>query len=133
MRFIVHGAGAVGGVVGAQLHRAGNDVTLVARSSHYETIRDRGLVFESPLERIRLQIPITDRVAGFDFTQAIVVLVVNSNDTAGALADLRGMQLPVHRSAPRKTALRTKRWPSGSFPMSTADLSCARRYLDRRY
>jgi 2-dehydropantoate 2-reductase len=94
MRFIVYGAGAVGGVVGAQLHRAGNDVTLVARGSHYNTIRDRGLVFESPLERVRLEIPITGRVAGFDFTEAIVLLAVKSQDTASALADLRKYAAP---------------------------------------
>jgi ketopantoate reductase len=49
MRFVVYAAGAIGGVVGAQLHRAGNDVTLVARGPHYEAIRDRGLVLETPL------------------------------------------------------------------------------------
>ncbi len=69
MRFIVYGAGAVGGVVGAQLHRAGHDVTLVARGSHYEAIRDGGLVFESPVERVRLDIPILNQTFGFDFAE----------------------------------------------------------------
>jgi 2-dehydropantoate 2-reductase len=94
MRFIVYGAGAIGGVVGAQLHRAGNDVTVVARGSHYTTIRDRGLVFESPLERVCLEIPIMDRIAGFDFTEAIVLLAVKSQDSARALADLRRYAAP---------------------------------------
>jgi 2-dehydropantoate 2-reductase len=36
MRFVILGAGAVGGVVGACLHQAGFDVTLIARGSHLE-------------------------------------------------------------------------------------------------
>jgi 2-dehydropantoate 2-reductase len=43
MRFIVYGAGAVGGVVGALLAEAGEEVVLIARGSHAEAIRRSGL------------------------------------------------------------------------------------------
>ena len=48
MRFVVYGAGAVGGVIGAHLFRGGHDVTLIARGAHQEAIRERGLRFDTP-------------------------------------------------------------------------------------
>ena len=41
MRYVVYGAGAVGGVIGGHLHLAGLPVTLVARGAHLEAIRRR--------------------------------------------------------------------------------------------
>lgn len=90
MRFVVYGAGAVGGVVGAQLHRAGHDVTLVARGAHYEAIRDTGLVLETPDERVQLEIPVVDDIARADFEPGTVVLLtMKTQDTKTALAALR--------------------------------------------
>jgi 2-dehydropantoate 2-reductase len=43
VRFVVLGAGAIGGYVGACLARAGSDVTLIARGAHLAAIRERGL------------------------------------------------------------------------------------------
>ena len=40
MRFVVYGAGAVGGVLAARLHLAGVDVQVVARGPHLDAIRD---------------------------------------------------------------------------------------------
>lgn len=48
MRLVVFGAGAVGGVVGALLHRAGHDVVLIARGEHLAAIQRDGLRLESP-------------------------------------------------------------------------------------
>ena len=42
MRFVVLGAGAVGGVIGGRLAQHGHDVVLIARGAHYEAIRDAG-------------------------------------------------------------------------------------------
>src|SRR5271155_5530341 len=43
MRFLIAGAGAIGGYIGAKLARAGEDVTLFARGPHLEAMRARGL------------------------------------------------------------------------------------------
>ncbi len=43
MRFLIAGAGAIGGYVGACLTRAGEDVTLFARGAHLRAIEDHGL------------------------------------------------------------------------------------------
>ncbi|MBV9118079.1 MAG: 2-dehydropantoate 2-reductase [Acetobacteraceae bacterium] len=90
MRFVVLGAGAVGGVVGASLHRSGQPVALIARGEHYRAIRERGLTFERPGESLTLEIPVTDAPAALEWTgDEVVLLAAKSQDTAAALIDLR--------------------------------------------
>ncbi len=48
MRYVVIGAGAVGGTIGARLHRAGHEVVLVGRGHHLATMRRTGLRFVAP-------------------------------------------------------------------------------------
>lgn len=43
MRICIVGAGAIGGYLGVQLARAGEDVTLIARGAHLEAIQQHGL------------------------------------------------------------------------------------------
>lgn len=43
MRFVIVGAGAVGAYLGAQMTRAGLDVTLLARGAHGRAMQERGL------------------------------------------------------------------------------------------
>jgi 2-dehydropantoate 2-reductase len=47
LRYVVYGAGAVGGVIGARLHLAGLPTTLVARGAHLERIGADGLVLDT--------------------------------------------------------------------------------------
>ena len=61
MTFVVYGAGAVGGVIGARLFQAGHGVTLIARGAHYEAIRDRGLQENSDM------FVFLDSIAGHEF------------------------------------------------------------------
>ncbi len=39
-KYVVYGAGAVGGVIGGHLALAGHQTTLIARGEHLERIRD---------------------------------------------------------------------------------------------
>src|SRR6267378_1696951 len=43
MRFLIAGAGAIGGYIGACMERAGLDVTLYARGHHLRAMQERGL------------------------------------------------------------------------------------------
>ena len=47
MRICVFGAGAIGGMIGALLKKAGADVVLIARGAHYNEIKKNGLVYLS--------------------------------------------------------------------------------------
>ena len=48
MRFLVAGAGAIGGYIGARMARAGEDVTLFARGPHLAAMQQNGLRVISP-------------------------------------------------------------------------------------
>ena len=48
MRWIVYGAGAIGGTVGARLHMSGAEVVLIARGEHAATLQRQGLKFVHP-------------------------------------------------------------------------------------
>ena len=92
MRFVVFGAGAIGGVVGACLHQSGHDVALIARGEHGRAIRERGLTFErSGVAAVTLRIPVAASPAELEWSgDEIVLLATKSQDTTGALTDLRG-------------------------------------------
>jgi ketopantoate reductase len=51
MRFVIYGAGAIGGVVGARLNQSGPDVALIARGPHLKAIRRDELTLQTPVER----------------------------------------------------------------------------------
>ena len=90
MRFVVFGAGAIGGVVGACLHQAGHEVALIARGAHARAIRERGLTLERPGAAVTLNVPVHESPSGIDWRQGeVVLLATKSQDTAGALAALR--------------------------------------------
>jgi 2-dehydropantoate 2-reductase len=90
MRFVVFGAGAIGGVVGARLHQSGHDVLLIARGAHREAIAARGLTLKSPVEQSTLAIPVVGSAAKAGITEGDVVLLsTKSQDTWAALIDLR--------------------------------------------
>jgi 2-dehydropantoate 2-reductase len=52
MRIAVFGTGGAGGYFGAQLARAGEDVTFIARGEHLQAIREHGLTIETPKGKI---------------------------------------------------------------------------------
>jgi 2-dehydropantoate 2-reductase len=90
-RFVVYGAGAVGGTIGARLHEHGHDVALIARGAHYEALRSRGLTFVDPHGRRTLQLPVVSHPSELDLGRDdVVILATKTQDTAGALRALGG-------------------------------------------
>ena len=95
MRFVVLGAGAVGGVIGARLAQHGHDVVLIARGRHYEAIRDKGLQLESPDETVTLAIPVVDRASAIAWSgEDVLLLATKTQDTEAALDSLAGNAPP---------------------------------------
>ena len=81
MRFLIWGAGAIGGTIGAHLARAGHEITLVDRArDHVAAIDAAGLRIEGPLTRFTVRVPAftPDALRG-EF--AHVVLAVKAQDT----------------------------------------------------
>jgi len=83
MRFIIWGAGAIGGTVGAYLHRGGHDVTLVdIDRAHVERIREAGVTLNGAVD-VNEMVPATyaDEVTE---TYSVGLLCVKSQHTAEA-------------------------------------------------
>ncbi len=57
MRFLILGAGGVGGYLGARLAADGNDVTFVARGAHRDAMARDGLRLRSPLGDLHIEHP----------------------------------------------------------------------------
>ena len=99
MRFIIYGAGGIGGTIGARLFQQGRDVVLIARGPHLEAMRADGLRFITPKEQTRLEIPLVGHPSEIEFRDDdVAMLCVKSQHTLAALEDLRvaaGDQVPV--------------------------------------
>src|SRR5882762_820177 len=88
MKFLVWGAGAIGGTLGAHLARAGHDVTFVDRAvEHVDAINEAGLRIEGPLVQFVSRTPACspDELSG-EFEH--VVLAVKAQDTDAATRQL---------------------------------------------
>ncbi len=89
-RFIVHGAGAIGGTIGGRLFEHGHDVVLIARGDHGEALRRDGLLLRTADGDARLAVPTVLHPAEvtIDPERDVVVLAMKTQDTPDALDDL---------------------------------------------
>ncbi|WP_406445673.1 ketopantoate reductase family protein [Streptomyces sp. NBC_01613] len=91
MRYIVVGAGAVGGSIGGRLHESGRDVVLVARGAHGAALRADGLRFTSPEGTRCLRVPVAEGPEDVELRpDDVLVLAVKTQHTAAALARWAG-------------------------------------------
>ena len=89
MRFVIYGAGGIGGTIGARLHLSGFEVGLIARSAHYEAIVRDGLRFVSPSRDVHLNIPCFPHPDEADIRpDDAVILCMKGQHTEDAVRDL---------------------------------------------
>ncbi|NNC92896.1 MAG: 2-dehydropantoate 2-reductase [Acidimicrobiia bacterium] len=89
MRFVILGAGAVGGVIGGRLHQAGYAVTLIARGEHLEMIRSAGLRLDDAGGSTTLAVDSAGHPDEITWhTDDVVLLTTKSQHTEAALAEL---------------------------------------------
>ena len=86
-RYVVLGAGAIGGCVGARLAQAGHEVVLVARGAHLQALRSDGLRMLTPDGPVHVELP---AVSGPDELARrpddVILLTVKSQDTVATLS-----------------------------------------------
>lgn len=86
MRFVIYGAGAIGGALGGRMFQYGHDVVLIARGAHYEAMRDHGLRLVDPDNEVELPVPVVEHPSKISFTRDdVVVLAMKTQDTEPAL------------------------------------------------
>jgi 2-dehydropantoate 2-reductase len=95
MRYVLFGAGAIGGAIGGRLFEHGHDVVLIARGDHHQALAARGLELRSPDGTVTLAVPTVDSPERIELgDNDVVVLAVKSQDTAAALDALISVAPP---------------------------------------
>ena len=95
MRFVIYGAGAIGGAIGARLFQTSHDVVLIARGAHLDAIQRDGLLFRTPEGEDRLHVPAVRHPSEVDWRSGdIVILTMKTQDTEPALRDLEAAAGP---------------------------------------
>ena len=99
MRYIIYGAGGIGGAIGGQLFHRGHEVVLICRGEQLTTIQRRGLTLKTPTDTLQLPIRAIGHPLELSFTDGdVVILTMKSQDTDLALRDLEragGTDVPI--------------------------------------
>lgn len=130
-RYVVFGAGAIGGVMGAQLFERGRDVVLIARGAHHDAIARDGLRLERPEGTVTLAVPVLEDIARIEWRDDdVVVLAVKSQDSAAALDSLSAVA-PMHTAVLcAQNGVDNERMALRRFArVYGAEISCATTYL----
>ncbi|MER6067788.1 2-dehydropantoate 2-reductase N-terminal domain-containing protein [Streptomyces sp. NPDC001817] len=92
MRYIIIGAGAVGGTVGGRLAQAGREVVLVARGKHLAALAEHGLRLRVPEGESTHRLPAVDGPGPLGELRAddVLVLAVKTQDVVAALETWAG-------------------------------------------
>ena len=75
MRYVILGAGAIGGSIGGRLFEHGHDVVLVARGAHQAALASRGLELRDPDRSVKLPIPSVSSPAEVGFKEGDVAVL----------------------------------------------------------
>ena len=85
MRYIIIGAGAVGGTIGGCLFQGGHEVVLVARGAHLAALRSDGLRLATPFGTEMLPIPAVSGPAAVELRHDDVLILATKTQDADAL------------------------------------------------
>ena len=90
MRFIIHGAGAVGSLVGGWLADSGAEVVLIARDAHADAVNQHGLQIKSVKgDRVVKLSAVTSPNQIAPRADDVLFLTVKSSQTAASVQALR--------------------------------------------
>ena len=77
MKTLLYGAGPLGSLYAYLLHKAGNDVTILARNEHYTFLKENGVVLvnEFTQEKIIEKVNLVDSLNESDSYDLVIVLM----------------------------------------------------------
>lgn len=90
MKIGIMGAGAVGAFFGSVLHKAGHEVTFIARGKHLKAMRENGLTVKSNQDIMKVEGIFSDDPAALSDSD-IVLVCVKSNDTEETAKSLKNV------------------------------------------
>lgn len=102
MRYVVLGAGAVGGTIGARVADAGHEVVLVARGTHAEALRADGLRVSTPGRAIVVKADVVERPEELLLrADDVLVLATKTQDSTPLLDAVAGLPVGSSTAADR--------------------------------
>ena len=115
-RWVVVGAGAVGGSLGGLLAEAGERVALVARGAHGDLVRRDGLRLRLPERDLSVRLSCVARMDAFDWNGDDVALVATKlGDAREALDGLRAAAGPGLPVVCATNGVHAERWAAERF------------------
>ena len=77
MKALIYGAGPLGSLYSYLLHKAGNDVTILARGEHFQFLKENGVVLvnEFTTEKHSAEINVVERLNEDDSYELVIVLI----------------------------------------------------------
>jgi 2-dehydropantoate 2-reductase len=131
-RYIIIGAGAVGGALAAQLVPAGLSVVLVARGEHAKLIGADGLTVRRPTGIEVVEVVVATGPADVTLqTGDVLVLTVKAQDAEAAIGDWAWR--PVHDAAGTETGVAATELPIVTYQNGIATEDLALRRFARVY
>jgi 2-dehydropantoate 2-reductase len=96
VRFVILGAGAVGGTIGGRLSDTGHDVVLLARGEHARAIKQHGLRLALPDRVIDCRTPVVEHPSELALhDDDILILTTKTQQTVAVLDALPRRDLPI--------------------------------------
>ena len=93
MKICIYGAGAIGGLMGARLAKAGAEVSLMARGPHLAAMREKGLTLRSAEEMFTVHPTVTDDPMSLG-PQDYVVITLKAHQVPGVVGPMQPMLGP---------------------------------------
>lgn len=89
MHYVIYGAGAIGGAIGARLFKMGFPVTLIARGQHCEIIQRKGLRYRDTTRDERLAIDCVSHPKEVSWREdSVVIATMKGQDSESAFESL---------------------------------------------
>ena len=89
MHYVIYGAGAIGGAIGARLFKMGFPVTLIARGQHCESIQRKGLRYRDTTRDERLAIDCVSHPKEVSWREdSVVIATMKGQDSESAFESL---------------------------------------------
>lgn len=121
MRFVIYGAGSVGGSIAVRLATRGADVVVVARSERAAVLRERGITLVKDDGTTTARPPIVEHPREISWTgDEVVILAVMSQDTPAVLDALAPWAPPSIELVCAQNGIANERMALRRFPHVTA-------------
>jgi 2-dehydropantoate 2-reductase len=99
MRYIIYGAGGIGGAIGGRLFLGGHEALLISRGKHLKAIQKHGLILKTPDATHKLPIVAVGHPSEIQFRpDDVIIFTMKSQDSDAAQRDLyatAGVGIPV--------------------------------------